>query len=383
VRSLRVSLFAGGFLFALAAGLFAIRAGLDRFEIEARETRHVVAAYYAGKVDTASYRKSPPNEYRVAFLGNSMIMSYPEEYQIANQLQAQARRASRGKPPIHVLNLGMAGTGVFDYYFMADLIARARPNLVVLQFDLASPSQRFRSSFSRPENSGWLGPARIVESATLPLSWIGLTFDRLLLYSAIVRSGLFDAWTALSEEQTRMETAREQLETGLAFRDPRQRSPEEIYRTRRAFWSLAQNQLEGQKRYTAASMRTHFGAAVGGLPVDDPTLRMLEATVRAFRSQGIDVLVYANPLNMDHLQETGVLDRAGLALTLSRVEQSVNRGGGDFLDLHDIFPDRAFRDAPGHLAYEDGLNSPGDLAARLAPFVVQAAQGQMPFGRPR
>jgi len=383
VRTIRSALLALGFFFALAVGLVAIRAGLDRFEIEARGTRHSVATYYSGEVDQDLLRKAAPNEYAVAFLGNSMIMSYPKEYQIANVLQAQARREARGKPPIHVANLGLAGTGVFDYYFLADVIAEVKPQLVIIQFDLASPSQRFRSSFSRPESAGWIAPGRFARSVTLPLSWVGLTFDRLLLYSAIVRAGLFDSWATLSEEQTRFEAARELLETELAFRGLRDSSPEEVYRGRRAFWSLAHNQVQGSNRYTEAAMRTHFGAAMGGLPADDPTLRMLEATVRTFRSRNIDVLVYVNPLNMQHLGKTGLLEHAGLDLTLRRVQQSVSRGGGWFLDLHDIFPDEAFRDAPGHLAYEGTLNAPAHLAARLAPIVVEAARGHTPDGLAR
>jgi hypothetical protein len=376
LRAHRILLLVAGFSIALWAGLTGIRTALDRSGIEALETRHGVASYYCREVDKALFRKKKPGEYRVALLGNSMIMSYPKEYQLANVLQAHTWQSTRGRPPIHVFNLGMEGTGIFDYYFMADVIAEANPHLVIIQFDLASPSQRFRSAFSRPEIAGWIESGRIARSVALPLSWVGLTFDRLLLYAAIVRTGLFDHWAGLSAEQTRVEEARKQLETELAFRDTRGRSPEEIYRSRRAFWSLGRSRLAEVDRFTEASMRTHFGAAVLGLPADDPTLRMLEATIRTFRGKGIEVLVYINPLNMDHLEKTGVLDRAGLALTLSRVEASVDRSGGFLLDLHDIFPDRAFRDAPGHLAYEDGLNGPGHLAARLAPIVVEAARSR-------
>ena len=383
MRVLRVALFIAGFTLALSGAGWLIRVALDRASIEPLETRHGVAAYYNDRVEALGRRSARDIHFDAALLGDSMVVSYPDDLQIAPMLQLEVARRLRGRPPVRILNLGLAGTGVYDYYFMADVIAGMEPQLVIIEFNLPSTSQRFRSAFSRPELAGWMGPGRFFESALLPLSWVGLTFDRLLLYSGIVRLGGFDAWSRLSEEQTRVEVARRALHEKLAFRvgAKKNRTPEEIHRQRTFFWKARETNITGTGRYTAKATRLHYGPLLDGLRSDDPNLVMLSATIEAFRSRGIDVLVYSNPINVDHIRKMGLLDPEKLEISLERVEQAVRGSGAAYLDLHDAFSDDAFRDQPGHFAFEGEFNGPAELARLLAPPIVVMARGAA--GKPR
>ncbi len=370
-RGIRVTLFCLGFALALPGTLIVIRGTLDSAQIEAEVvTRHAVADYYNDRVEAYRSYDFRQSDYRIAFLGDSMAVSYPQPLQIADMVQRRVRRLLTGGPRVRVLNLGLAGTGVFDYYFMADVIARLEPRLVIIEFNLASTSDDFHNAFSRPELSGWLEGARIFESAWLPVNWVGLTFDRLLLYSAIIRSGAFESWVAVTEEQVRFAAARMKLEDHLATPDKMDLTPEASFRRRRGFWLLERNNLPGANRHSRVATRSNLGASLDGLDEKNPSVVMLGATVRSYRRAGIDVLVYVNPVNVEHIDRLDLLNESGLAQSLASLSSAVTGRGGHFVDLHRIFPDEGFRDRAGHFTYEGEINGPAELAARLAPLVV-------------
>lgn len=371
-RAGRAALFVSGFALAVVATLALVRSALDHAQIELEVvTRHGVADYYNDRVASYLEHPSPTEIYRVAFLGDSMVVSYPSSRQIPALVQRLARRLQERGPRVQVCNLGLAGTGAFDYYFMADVVGRLDPDLVIIEFNLTSPSKDFQSAFSRPELAGWMTGARILEAAWLPVNWIGLTFDRLLLYATIIHSHGFDRWVELNEEQVRVSQARARVEAWAATRDAKGRSPEEAFRRRRGFLLLARNSEPGKQRHSALATRNNLGASLDGLDADDPTVRMLGAAVRTYRRYGADVLVYVNPINIDHIESLGLLDSAKLDRSLRVIRDEVIHRGGHFVDLHGLFPDRAFRDRSGHFSYEGDIDGPTVLASKLAPLVVE------------
>ena len=152
-------------------------------------------------------------------------------------------------------------------------------------------------------------------------------------------------------------------------------TPEKRHQGARAFLSLAENNWKvDPNRYTPGAVRTHFGRVLDGLRSDDPVVALLGATVRTFEQRGILPFVYVNPINLDHIERLGMRDPARIERSLARIEDVVVRNGGIFLDLHDVFPDPAFRDKPGHFAYEGDFNGPEQLARRLAPTVMKMAK---------
>ncbi|MDP6979470.1 MAG: hypothetical protein QF570_12860 [Myxococcota bacterium] len=373
--ALRFAAFIAAFIAALVLTLSWIRGGLDAAGIETEAiTRHGVANYYSDRVDAYLEHPLREGQYRVAFLGDSMVVSYPASHQIPAMVQRQVRKLRRSAPGAVVHNLGLAGTGVYDYYFMADVIGRLDPDLVIIAFNLTSTSRDFQAAFSRPELAGWVSARRIVETLFLPVNWIGLTADRLFLYKGVIASGGFDRWVELNEEQMRVAQARARLETAMATRDAEDMSAEERFRKRRGFWLLARNNAKGGTRHTAHATRNHLGATLDGLEADHPVVETLGAAVRTYRDRGADVLVYLNPVNIDHAASLGLLDRERLDQSIRIASEEVTRSGGHVVDLHALFPDDGFRDRSGHFTYEGKINGPRVLASKLAPAVVELMQ---------
>jgi hypothetical protein len=118
-------------------------------------------------------------------------------------------------------------------------------------------------------------------------------------------------------------------------------------------------------RFTEKGMLEHYRGALEGLGPDNPVLQALTAAVRDFERAGIPVFVYLTPVNVEHMDALGLLNREGLARTVAVVEEEVREAGGDFIDLHALLPDEAFRDGTGHFVVGDGVDGPARVAEAL------------------
>ncbi len=367
-QHLRAVVIACGFVVSLLTGLRIIQASLDAAGIEGKPIRQTVATTFR---DAVAATPSASGAYRIAMLGDSMLVSYPQGAQVPDHLQSELRRRTQGDAELRVVNLGMSGTGAFDYYFLADIVAAAEPQLVVISFNLTSTSDAFRSAFSRPEMAGWVGTDRIFETLLLPGSWIGLTADRLLFYTALVRLDLVERWMNFTTEQTRIGVAHREIEHFVALARDGQPSPEDALRKRQGMRAMSARGLSKTRRYNAEGIRYQYHSALDGFREDNPTLRLLGAAMRTYREMGIEVLVYLTPFNREHVENIGVFDREKFERSLRILEAAVTDNGGVFVDLHAIFPDAHFRDKPGHLVYQGEVNGPALLAEALAPRVLE------------
>ena len=70
----------------------------------------------------------------------------------------------------------------------------AEPDQMIISFNLASLSPTARDFWARRELVGWIPPGRLIDALRLPLLWWDVTFDRLLLYMALVRLELEARW---------------------------------------------------------------------------------------------------------------------------------------------------------------------------------------------
>lgn len=334
-----------------------------------------------------------PGRPTVAMLGDSALVSYPEGRTVPARLQERL--------DADVASLGMSGSGPFDYYFLADRIAAARPDVVVVALNLDHFSRAWQGAYSRPQLAGWIAPARLLEALRMPLDWIGLTTDRLLFYVGLVQAGGYDPWTWLTLRQAQVGRARDRFEAWLqgavdASGDRRDEStPERRFRAAADARTLARLFTDPEIRhYREEGVREHYDVTLAGLPSDHPVLRVLGACIDRFRRAGARVLVYVAPLEVTYLESRGLLDRTGLARTIATIEAAVRAHGGSFADFHDLLPGEAFRDAPGHLAYprqapaaaDDGgrdatPDGPARLADALAPVVRDVLRHRAPAAR--
>lgn len=366
-------------LFAFSLPLW-IFSSLDGFGVERVEIGLDVIDVVEGRLPELAGADAA-RTFNVAFLGDSMVVSYPPGRTVPERLE-QAIQATRGRRPrVEVLSVAAPGMGPFDYYLVADEIAEARPDQVILPFNLAALSEGWRGTFSRPELAGWVRPARIVEALGLPLEWIGLTTDRMLFYMAIVRSGTSPLWQEFLRQQARLGRARTIATTTL---EKRVGSTASIrFGTARFRYSDSINVIETKKpgkpgkrkRLSAGGARRRYGPALDGVDENNAVVRVLAAAVSRFREDDIRVLVYANPTNVASLEEVGVLEGGGLEQTLDVIGAAVRGAGGEFADFHALLPDEGFRDAAGHFNVRGtDPDGPELLGNALAPLVLDEAR---------
>lgn len=319
----------------------------------------------------------------VDVLGDSTVISYPRRRSVPERLQQQLDSLVGRRRAPQVQSLAGLGMSFFDQYMLADMLAESPPDLLVINFNLANLSTRWRLDLVRPPLAGALALRRIPEALTLPLQDFGLTADRLLLYVAIVRAGGFEAWRWLSGEQARVSQARVDLERWLGARlSPAPRTgdaPEEVFERRRRADRMQGRMQPGRLRYTARGEREHLGPALSGVEPEHETIQAVDRTLAAYRRAGIEVIFYVNPTNVENLERVGVYDAAGLGRTLAVLREVVERNGADFVDLHELLPDAGFRDAAGHFSTAE-VDGPLRVAEALAPVVIRKL-GLKPNGR--
>ncbi len=358
--------------FALASPvvpLLALRA-LDAAQMDYSLTQLELVHALEAPLSSLAKSQAQPNLERVALLGDSTMMRYPYSRQVSDRLRRALYRATGDRPRIRVSQLTSEGHGTFDYYFIADVVVAVHPDQVLLAFNLSSFGAATRRQFARPELAGFLAPARLGQAIGLPLHWIGLTTDQLLFYSTIVGSGGYGHWRSLQREQVRLGLARARIETWLG--DWAGAHPEEEFELALQRAHLGRTLVpQGGNRYKVDALSDHYAPILDGVDRDHPVLRVLGALVSHFERSGIRTLVFTVPLNVEYIDAMGLYDEAGLAHSLASIETTVREAGGRFLDLHDLLPDRGFRDAPGHFTVDGPIDGPARVAAALVPHVVR------------
>ena len=345
--------------------------------VEALEIREVEVALDAiDAVDAGlaglDARETDDAEWQVGVLGDSMLISYPPGRTVPARLQQVLDELGGGAPRVRVHSLATPGMGPFDYYFVSDRVAAAAPDEVILPVNLTVFSNGWRETFARPELAGFLPPSRLPEAFTLPLEWIGVTADRTLSYVAVVKSGGADRWQALMTEQARLGAAHDRIRLDLSARfaaDVQAAFARDSYRYHRD-----RTVIPKTKRLTPIGVEERFGRALAGVEPDDPSLQLLAAAIRVFRSHAVEVLVYTNPTNVEHIEAVGAANAAGLARTLASIEAVSDGAGARFVDLHALVLDAGFRDFAGHLSVRGDVDGPLRLARRLAPLLAESAQ---------
>ena len=313
---------------------------------------------------------------QIVVLGDSTIISYRPGRQLPDRLEENLADRSDSGPKIRLVNLAISGVAAFDYYFLADEIVRARPDGVLFAFNLDTLSENWRGAYSRPELAGLIAPRRIAATISLPLHWVGLTLDRLLFYVSIVQSGSFEHWYALSIDQAKIGRmrirVRDNLEALVGSRASQ--DADRVIRdlVRSSVFVPDENNPIG--RFTRFGIREHYGDAMSGLDSSHPVLRALGAMLEHFEHAGIPVFVFVTPVNIEYMESLDMLDRPGLAETIEQIEGVVRGAGADFIDLHALLPDGAFRDGTGHFRIGETHDGPATLAEALAPAVMEHAK---------
>ena len=368
-RLLRVVVFGAGLTIVFSLATFVILQAVRSAVPERPPVNLNIADVVERRLPELARNRAESREplHQIVVLGDSTVVSYRPGHQVPEQVEAELARLAPDGPRIELVSLAVSGVAPFDYYFLADRIIAAEPDGVLFSFNLDTVSPSWRNAYSRPELAGLTALRRVPEAASLPLDWVGLTLDRLLFYVSIVQLGGFDLWYQLMIDQARVGRARSEVQGwadgvfgGEASHVTKDAIDEHV---------LSSLFVPGPEhpyfRFTEKGVLEHYRGALGGLGPDNPVLQALTAAVRDFELAGIPVFVYLTPVNVEHMDALGLLNREGLARTIAVVEEEVREAGGDFIDLHALLPDEGFRDGTGHFVVDDEVDGPARVAQAL------------------
>ncbi len=368
-RLLRVVVFGAGLTIVFSLATFVLLQAVRSAVPERPPVNLNIADVIERRLPELARNRAESREplHQIVVLGDSTVVSYRPGHQVPEQVEAELARLAPEGPRIELVSLAVSGVAPFDYYFLADRIIAAEPDGVLFSFNLDTVSPSWRNAYSRPELAGLTALRRVPEAASLPLDWVGLTLDRLLFYVSIVQLGGFDLWYQLMIDQARVGRARSEVQGwadgvfgGEASHVTKDAIDEHV---------LSSLFVPGPEhpyfRFTEKGVLEHYRGALGGLGPDNPVLQALTAAVRDFERAGIPVFVYLTPVNVEHMDALGLLNREGLARTIAVVEEEVREAGGDFIDLHALLPDEGFRDGTGHFVVDDEVDGPARVAQAL------------------
>ena len=369
-RSIRPNLaFGAAFLLALVGGVTGVFALVEVIPPTPFKTPIGVMDRILPNLETLRSSGNQPGLQRIAVLGDSTVDSYASIKKIPVRLEEGLRRSALEPESLMVVNLSFPALGSTSYYFLADRVVETRPDLIVWEVSLTHASERWRRSIPRPELAGWMAPARIPGTLAMPMEDIGLTADELLLYQLIVRLGAGEAWRDWLVNLSRVDKVRGNFEEWLSSITGN--TPEKRFQLVWALMAMAALREGGElDRYNHAGEIEHFGKVLEGIDTDHPTLRFISATANLIRQSGIPLLVYLNPINMEHLEKVGVLEDGNIEKTLAAFHQTLHIEGVALLDLHDEFPDDHFSDMAGHFRHDHEFEAQTKLANILAAFII-------------
>lgn len=313
----------------------------------------------------------PADAWDVVAVGDSQLMragGLPLHAWVERALWQQRRDAAVWRVAVH-------GLGVFGHYCISDRVAATAPDRVVVELNLADFSRDWRAA-SQASYAGALAPRRWMEAAELPLARVGVSLDQLLFESSVVAAGGLQRWRWLQGEQARAALLPSQLAAALQARSP---WPDGLqYERALTLAGVRGERVPGAtRRASVAWARRVLGAALAGAPPEHPALRFLDALLAHYAEAGIPTLVFVHPVNVEHLARLG-LDTRGLAVSVESARQVASARGADFLDLHALLPDAAFRDEMDHLDVEAGGTERVGRAIAAALLAAPRQAGSQP-----
>jgi hypothetical protein len=188
-----------------------------------------------------------------------------------------------------------------------------------------------------------------------------------------VALGATEPWRWVRAEQARVGAAWERVDVELSelVYSPDQL---EIQRSER----ISSLRRENTRRGPGWGLKRHYGAILDGVETSHPILRLLAATVQRLTSRGITTVVIMLPLNVELLDDVGILDADGLDHSVQSLREVVRAGGGSFWDFHELLPAEGFRDAQGHFGYDRGVDGPLLIATEIGRRLRIAVSSSLP-----
>jgi hypothetical protein len=306
---------------------------------------------------------------RVALMGDSMVFTDGPGVNMPEWVRRElVARQGKRRTGVHVINWAAWGTA--PEYCMVDEIAEAKPDLLMLELNLRLLGPQPLGSIAYPELSGHIANDRLLEAAFLPLSHAGVTLGRMLFYRGIVLAKREQEFADVLTRQAMLFDTREPLEKWL---DAKTHTHQ--YADLRLAWgyTLSARYLApdtARSRDSLSHARESLGDVIDGIGEDHPRLVVLQAMLQDFRKRGIPVLVWASPINLDHLRRLGIrID--GIDRSMATIKRSVENSGARFIDLHALLRDDDFADASDHYMRDGSTSAAKRVGEQLGVAITQ------------
>lgn len=313
---------------------------------------------------------------RIALVGDSTMMKAAGMDAPGRQiLPARVHAALRQRGPrgqhMHVHTLCAAGLGPSGLYFISDRLAATQPERVVIGLNLGSFNADTMREFGYPESAGMLAANQLPEAASLPMSDVGLTLDRVLFYKALVSAGAIDAWVALRKTQAQAFKLRDSIASAIEAATHTRALADMQFAL--AMARIGHAELPGKRRATREMAERMYGPVLSGLARDAAGLRWLDAALARLQHAHVPVLLYLRPMNVEHMRELGLsLER--LPVSIAEIRRTAERRGAQVVDLHALLPDGAFTDIGDHYTFDGDPNGTNWLGDRIALAITRSPQ---------
>jgi hypothetical protein len=325
-------------------------------------------------VEFQRHLDTPGGKQRVFLIGDSTLidaagMRAPSKQTLPARItQALHKYGERGER-IELKTLRVPGLGPAAIYLLTEQIAEARPDRVVIALNLRSFSADWMRGFSYAETAGWMARSQLMEALSLPLFYGGLTADRLLFYRALVGCGAERIWPEVRRFQGRAFKLRERLATRADEAFATTATADMQFGLGIARWVRMSTEVDKLPRMSRSTLERSLAPLLLGVSPQHPTLRILSAVLDRFARAGIPTLIYATPVNIEHVHNMG-LSTDAIDRSMQTVARVVHQHGADFVDFHALLPDRAFRDPGDHFTFDGQPNGTFRLASRVAAAIV-------------
>jgi hypothetical protein len=300
---------------------------------------------YRNLLDAFLRESGPAARPLVVWLGDSTIMAF------RRKSYPQLLRPRLLEQGVDSRVIALPGMDAYAHYFLSGRVLELDPVMVVIVAHLPGFLPKgSKRTFTYNDTCSYLLPSQLPGTFLLPLAERQLSPARVLLAQSL-----------------NFEIPKRIFYTAEGARLLYQRAP---------FWS-ALGPPRPPAFFDPSALR-----ALGGYNVElsrrQPTVRMLEATVRAVTEAGRVALVVAAPIPHEAMQQEPWYDAARIQRRIDVLRDATRDAGGTFVDLHQLLRRVEFADFGGHLTPDGALR----VSNMVWPFVREGVRRAARSSRP-
>jgi len=227
---------------------------------------------------------------------------------------------------VFMLDATFAGMHPLQFYALLGDVLAGRPTAVVVEVNFPALAASVHSS----ESAVYRQMSRKLPLAAIPRLWGPLAREGMGLFDPLI----FRAFAAL-----------DMLYVVDGIRERSHQALEDWGTAVDAALDLPVVRFLELPGFDAARARAVFGDD----QTHSPSVQVFRMIAHDLRAAGVPVLFYVSPVNVHVLDDLGVRRTLDLPAHVEAVRVAIGATANEWLDLHDLLPATAFKDAWGHM----------------------------------